>query len=845
MRRNAGMILVVCMLAVCVLMHGGKQASAKEVGSRAIAIVFDNSGSMYKNGSQAWCRATYAMEVFASMLNEGDILQIYPMHPITVNGVEYTMENPFQITDASQASIIRDIYTEEAWGTPIESVDYAIKGLKNLQADNKYMIVLTDGSAFYLNNSSMSASETRRQLDSRFQNNIGKNMTIMYLGIGTNVVMPATENSEYFAKKQAKNSDEVLSALTDMCNQIFGRDIVPANHISGETVEFDLTMRKVIIFVQGEDVSDVELVGKTGTVGKQLSSASTKYATAGCGNYESVSDTSLQGMLVTYADCTVGSYELRYSGTATSIEVYYEPDADLEFIFTDAYGNTVDNTALYAGEYRVSFGMKDAKTGVLIASDLLGNPHYKGSYSINGCEIPITHEGYSGEVPITLGVGDSFDAELTVTYLGGYVITKDAVDFGWPEGGVKIASRPAGTLKLVITDGDDSYPLSELEEGKPYIAKVYYRDELLTGDELEQVKLKWDPEKSNVEIKKEFLGDHYELTLHYKESTEPKDTVCGKCTVDIYAYYTEKDSDTAETQTPLTYTVEDDSIRLQMELKASEKHIIIRELGEGKTIAVNLEADGRKLTKEELEAVELEVDCSGLQYTLIEDEENSGYVIQLMETEGVEEGRYAVKVKASYTDKIGRTTQQTEKETLTLSVIPLWLKWTITLLLLILLIIIIYSVLHIKVLPKYVKVGRRESTMIFDGEDQSVSTTFQSKMAKGKLEVTSKYAGTKTGLSMNVKPGKESYLCKPQKRRSAEVKSTSVRKVGSGTIQEATVGGIKYILNEETGKLERIPKSEKPFLVKNGTQISYSGILSNGGTEKPFTVTTKLNFKKK
>jgi hypothetical protein len=35
--------------------------AAKADSSRAIAIVFDNSGSMYDAGDQAWCRATYAM----------------------------------------------------------------------------------------------------------------------------------------------------------------------------------------------------------------------------------------------------------------------------------------------------------------------------------------------------------------------------------------------------------------------------------------------------------------------------------------------------------------------------------------------------------------------------------------------------------------------------------------------------------------------------------------------------------------------------------------------------------------------------------------------------------------
>jgi len=171
-----------------------------------------------------------------------------------------------------------------------------------------------------------------------------------------------------------------LSMLTEACNLVFGRDTLPENHKTEKTIDFDISMSKLIVFVQGENVSGVKVAGASGLVGRQLSAASTKYGTAGCGNRDSVPDTSLQGMMVTYADCAPGRYTIDYEGTATSIEVYYEPDADLDFVFTEADGNDVDPNALYEGNYKVSFGMKDAKTGKLLASDLLGNPHYVGSY---------------------------------------------------------------------------------------------------------------------------------------------------------------------------------------------------------------------------------------------------------------------------------------------------------------------------------------------------------------------------------------------------------------------------------------------------------------------------------
>lgn len=846
LKRCISIILTVFLLTACVIAGSPAAHAAKKAGaSRAIAIVFDNSGSMYDNGDQAWCRATYAMEVFSSMLNKGDTLLIYPMHPITVGGKEYTMEEPFRVSDASQAATIRDIYTPRAVGTPIESVDCAVQGLQETTADKKYMIVLTDGEAFYRNGAEMSISETRRQLDSRFQAQAGNTMTVMYLGIGGNVVMPATEQSEYFVKRQAKNSEDVLSALTDMCNQIFGRDTLPKNHISGKELEFDISMSKLIVFVQGENVSNVTLSGDSGSVGAPLSTAFTKYGTAGCGNYTSTPDTTLQGMMVTYEDCPAGSYTLDYTGTATSIEVYYEPDADLDFVFTDAAGNTVDPNALYEGDYKVSFGMKDARTGQLISSDLLGNPHYQGSYSINGTEYPITHDGHSGEVAMSLSMDDTFAAKLTATYLSGYTISKDSSDFNWPNGGIQVAARPAGDLRLEISGGQELYSLQDLEESEPFTAKLYYQGTQLTGKELKSVELEWEPETSNVEITKEFADDHYKLWLEYKDPEAPQDTVCGPCTVTIYGRYTAKGSSEAQTQTPLTYNIEDDFSPLQMELYAPEDYIVISELEDSEAIVVRLRLNDAPLSARDFAAVALQVDCSGIEYTVTQREQDSSYLIKLMPTDGIEEGDYPVRVTAQYTDHIGRTTQTDDLVRITLSNIPLWIKWAVGILLLILLITLILLILHIKVLPKQVHVNKKTSTVTFDGEDVAKNTAFLPNLQKRGFTHQIKYGGTKTGITMSVKPGRESYLRKSQARRSIEVQSLSVKKIGSPVIQEATIAGVKYVLNEDTNKLERVPKNDKPFVIRHGAAVNYTGTMLVGGVPKSFTVNTKLNFKKK
>lgn len=848
MRKCKSIIFALLLISSLVLAGTTRvHAFQKTNETRAIAIVFDNSGSMWEDAEgksiQAWCRATYAMEVFASMLNRGDQLLIYPMHPIEVGGKEYTMENPFQVTDASQAATIRDIFTKKAGATPIESVDCAIKGLRATSADKKYMIVLTDGDYFYKSGSKMSAANTKRELDTRFQEAL-TDMSVMYLGIGSEAVMPDTTPSEHFVKNKAENSEDVLSALTNMCNQIFGRDTLPENHISGKSINFDISMSKLIVFVQGENVSDLKVSNENGEVGEYQGATSTKYGTAGCGNsdYESIPDKSLQGMMVTYTNCPTGSYTIDYSGKATSVEVYYEPDADLDFVFTDSKGNLVDPNALYEGEYKVSFGMKDAKTGELIVSDLLGNPHYEGSYSVNGEECAISYDGHRGEVPVSLKMNDTFDAKLTATYLSGYTITKDTTDFGWPAGGIQVAARPAGDLKLEIEGGDRSYPLQKLELGSPYVAKVYYQGQQLTGEELRRVELKWDPETSNAEIKQEFANDHYNLSLHYKDSNAPANTECGRCTVFIYAHYAAPGSNETQEYAPLEYKIEDDYSTIKMNMYAPNDYILIRDLADSEAIIVELTYNGEKLSAEDFEAVELQVDSCGITYEIVPNAQDSSYAIQLLPTEGIREGKYPIDVTATHTDRVGRISQVDDSLKMTLSNTALWLKWLIGLLLLLVLIFIIWKILHIRVLPKRVKHKKDECYMSINGKNVAVGTDFNAKLSGKQLSVKTQYNGNSAGINIrNVKPGKESYLYKPKHKRSMIVSPEDV--VTYGDITYADINGVGFKFDTKEGKLIPEDPDQTPFIISNNANVSFDGKAEENGRTKRSHAEIPLTFK--
>ena len=48
--------------------------------SKTINVVFDDSGSMYENGETRWCKAKYALEVFASMMGPNDRMNVFCMN---------------------------------------------------------------------------------------------------------------------------------------------------------------------------------------------------------------------------------------------------------------------------------------------------------------------------------------------------------------------------------------------------------------------------------------------------------------------------------------------------------------------------------------------------------------------------------------------------------------------------------------------------------------------------------------------------------------------------------------------------------------------------------------------
>lgn len=687
-------------------------AANKPATSRAIAIVFDNSGSMYQK--TAWCRAIYAMEVFASMANEGDTISIYPMHEITAGGTSYTSSSPLTVSGGGDVSVIRDIYTLQSLDTPIETIDDAYSDLMKADADEKWLVVLTDGAEFYENGTKMDITETEAALSSRLSQ-YNNDVNLMYLGIKVDetVANPTVEGTYQSDVEIASDSSEILTKLTSMCNMIYGRDELV---FSGNEVTFDLSMTKLVLFVQGNDIDDLKLVDSGGNeVGTPVASCSPSYSTSGgtgsavssASYYSNMeSDTSLSGEIVIYENIPAGAYTLQYSGSSRSVGVYYEPNVSIAAYFINDEGVNVselDETQVVNGTYTLQYGLVD-EDGNFTESELLGDREFTITYTINGEAYTETTTS-NGSIPIELNVGDEVDATVEATYLSGYwVSTEDNPDWPFP---IKVVPfiPDSDDLQGTITGGADSYALPELEEQGVYNVALTYQGEALTGEDLSRVTLDvaFDQEGApSYTTAVSDDGSSIVLSLKYPDGDASRVVQQDYVMTVSASYVEEHDVTVTNVIGTADVNISEYSSNLTAEIDG-EPYYVIRQLADADPITVKVTRDGEDLTAEEMETVSLEVDTGGLDYTVETDAENSQFLICL-NADSSDAGRYKLSVTATAYDDFGNEITADDSFNVELQNYPRWLRWLIIALIIAAIVVAVLIIMNQKVLPKKIRV---------------------------------------------------------------------------------------------------------------------------------------------
>ncbi|MFI3141968.1 MAG: hypothetical protein R3Y27_06645 [Clostridia bacterium] len=390
--------------------------------SRVINVVYDDSGSMYyyedsddnKVNLDTWCQAKYAMEVFAAMLGENDTMNVYYMSDYTNS----TTASPRLVLygSAGAQTNVEKIHesTTTASGTPFNAVKKAYSDLASVTADEKWLVVLTDGEFNDYDDSDMDDYFAKKDED----------VSVMFLGMGDGAgeITQNEEKNIFYA--QSESSSDILGDITDMCTRIFNSNKLEID-VDDKEISFDVPMSELIVFAQGEDVSIESIETSDGTVYNSTSEAvEVKYSEVDANNaflQDNEPDTDLLGKIAIFeGDFDAGDYTVNVSNAET-IEVYYKPNVEIAAFLADSEGNEVtDFSTLEEGEYVVSFDfVKTGTTDVVPQSDLLGIVTYEAIVTNNGIE----HEdSYSNGDTIYLEEG-SLVIDVTAQYLDYNVVS--------------------------------------------------------------------------------------------------------------------------------------------------------------------------------------------------------------------------------------------------------------------------------------------------------------------------------------------------------------------------------------------------------------------------------------
>lgn len=447
-----------------------------------IAVAYDNSGSMYGANTAAWYQAKYAMEIFASMLdlNGNDKLTIFPMHPVTVGGGGSTKR--IEVKSVADIDKIHNMYTPSAGGTPFSAVQDAYNYLGATQKDaEKWLIVLTDGS--------IETADLQGKLE-----DMAKKVHVQYIPFGGIELVDSSGTDTFYASPSVTDEAKLQSTLISVCNKMFQRNEL-TGRLDGQALNIDLSMKKIIVFVQGQGAKINSLTDSSGNeVTKILDSGKRTYSELGAGgNYKNVplpeSVKNQSGQVVTFGPCKKGTYTLDYQD-ATSIQIFYEPDVTMVVELINDDGESVDfsQKSVTEGDYKVNVKIIDKATGESVENhELLGG---KVDVDIKVTNSDGSEQSVKNGGKITLKPGENVKVKITATYLERYKITNEDDPGIFPWDDFTVEHRGAKlSLSLSTKQSLNKYPIVLRSFWKPIRVEARMDGAPLTDEQLLASKL--------------------------------------------------------------------------------------------------------------------------------------------------------------------------------------------------------------------------------------------------------------------------------------------------------------------------------------------------------------------
>ncbi len=369
---NLTLFFIFCVVDLPILALG------KERPHRIINVVFDDSGSTVIN-STTWAHERYAMQLFAAMLEEKDVLNIFMMSKSLEADVDsnpdYVIKGTSNINER-----VANVYNIEATntrGTPFSSVERAYQNITSsadTQAE-KWLVVLTDGNF----DENINVSDKYAQYVSQTEA-----LKIVTLAIGEDIAESLPAKGPSVDTYYASSADKVITQLAEICNRMFSRNQLATT----STITLDVPVEEIFVLAQGETVTiDSQAEFSTEIAEIKILRDDKGKATVNESYVDDVKTIQLMGKVASikakdadYID--IGDYNLEISG-AENINVYYKPKVDLEIVLEDETGQVVKNDSLEEGVYKISLLVVHPQTRQILNSKMLGDVEYDLTFDGN------------------------------------------------------------------------------------------------------------------------------------------------------------------------------------------------------------------------------------------------------------------------------------------------------------------------------------------------------------------------------------------------------------------------------------------------------------------------------
>lgn len=469
MLKRAISLLCVLALVLTVLIPGWNASAAGETQQRVIDVVYDDSGSMCSDGTGAvdrWSQALYAMEVFATMLGAQDEMNVYRMSDFGAN--------PTNVKGSDDGRVDQIIGSlGETGNTPFETVEAAASHITSVDpAASRWLVVLTDGEFQH---------QPTQGLEAALAGYAAQGIQVVYLGIGAAEQLSGDAAGGFYAYS-AGSSTEILPCITEIANQIFQQQILPAGHIttSGNTMtlNIDIPVDQLLVFAQGEGISVESMTGDSGPITPtgshrvEVTEANTPQGWQG----QTILAPGLCGVVQTYTageqPYPQGTYTLTVSDPS-NVEIYYIAGTDIDCHLTYNGVEVKDDEKHYAGEYGISMRFLDPLTGQEVQSDLLDGAVFTAELK-NGEEVQSidssTTSVFLQEGDVELSASAELPGHVTVRSSHTYTVYPEPIQ-------LDVAAQIPGDYKLSALG----------PEAQPILITVTNHD---TGDKLSQEE--WD-----------------------------------------------------------------------------------------------------------------------------------------------------------------------------------------------------------------------------------------------------------------------------------------------------------------------------------------------------------------